>query len=362
MAGFIERAGLNVLFRFDPETAHRLAIRGLSLGVHAKAPPPPPILRTRVLGLDFPSPVGLAAGFDKNAEAVDGLLRLGFGFVEVGTVTPLPQAGNPRPRMFRLEADEAIINRLGFNNDGAETILARLAARRQGGIVGVNLGANRASTDRIADYVAGVDRFARHASYLVINISSPNTPGLRGLQDAESFETLLLRVVAARDEASNGGVTTPLLVKIAPDLDHGALEAIARIALTSGIDGIVVGNTTIARTGVSDVRLAGEAGGLSGRPLFQRATIMLARLRALVGPNLPLIGTGGVDTAEAALTKLLAGADLVQVYTGMVFRGHGIAARINARLAELLAERDFASPEDAVGRETDRWAAMRMPG
>ncbi|MCW5718000.1 MAG: quinone-dependent dihydroorotate dehydrogenase [Bauldia sp.] len=361
MAGFIERAGLNVLFRFDPETAHRLAIRGLSLGI-TKAPPPPPNLRTRVLGLDFPSPIGLAAGFDKNAEAVDGLLRLGFGFVEVGTVTPLPQAGNPKPRMFRLEADEAIINRLGFNNDGAETIAARLAARKPGGIVGVNLGANRASADRIADYVAGVDRFARIASYLVLNISSPNTPGLRGLQEAESFETLLLRAVAARDEAANGGTTTPLLVKIAPDLDDGALEAIARITVSSGIDGVVVGNTTLARTGLTDGRRAAEAGGLSGRPLFQRATIMLARLRKLIGPGLPLIGVGGVDTAEAALTKLLAGADLVQVYTGMIYRGHGIAARINARLAQLLAERDFASPEDAVGRETDRWAAMPLPG
>jgi dihydroorotate dehydrogenase len=361
MAGFVERLGLNVLFRFDPETAHRMAIRGLSLNVLPKAAAPPPTLRTRVLALDFPSPIGLAAGFDKNAEAVDGLLRLGFGFVEVGTVTPLPQPGNPKPRMFRVEADEAIINRLGFNNDGMDAVAARLAARRPGGIVGVNLGANKAAADRIADYVAGVHRFARLASYLVINVSSPNTPGLRSLQDADPFETLLLRVVAARDEAANGGVTTPILVKIAPDLDDGALAAIARIALSSGIDGIVLGNTTLARTGLTDTSQAGEPGGLSGRPLFQRATIMLARLRALVGPGMPLIGVGGVDTAEAALTKLLAGADLVQVYTAMIYRGHNIAARINLRLAELLAERDFASPEDAVGRETDRWAAMALP-
>ncbi len=251
MAGTLDRLARSVLFRFDPETAHRMAIRALSLGLVPGVDAPAPSLRRRLFDLDFPSPVGLAAGFDKNAEAVDGLLRLGFGFVEIGTVTPKPQPGNPKPRMFRLEADRAIINRLGFNNDGAAVIAARLQRRSGKGIVGVNIGANKDSPDRIADYVAGIEAFARLAGYLTINISSPNTPGLRDLQKADALGDLLQRAVAARDEATNGGRATPILLKIAPDLDPGELERIAETARGAGIDGMILTNTTLSRRGAA---------------------------------------------------------------------------------------------------------------
>lgn len=319
-----------LLFALDPETAHRVAIKALKAGIHPLAPAPDPRLRRRVLGLDFPNPVGLAAGFDKNGEVVDAALALGFGFVEVGTVTPQPQTGNPKPRMFRLTADRAIINRLGFNNEGHDAVHARLAARRRNGIVGVNLGANRDSTDRVADYVAGVERFADVADYLAINISSPNTPGLRDLQEREALTRLLDAIADARAGAAK---SPPVLVKIAPDLDEAALAAIAGTVVASGIDGMIVSNTTVARDGLIDRSHANEAGGLSGRPLFRRSTDMLARLRGLVGDSLALIGVGGIDSAEAARAKFAAGADLVQLYTGMVYEGPGLPSRIAAEIA-----------------------------
>ena len=288
--------GRKLLFGLDAERAHGLSIAGLKSGVPLCPPPVADVrLRVDIAGLSFPNPLGMAAGYDKNAEVPDALLKLGFGFAEVGTVTPKPQAGNPKPRIFRLVEDEAIVNRLGFNNEGHAAALAKLRDRKGGGIVGVNIGANKDSADRVGDYVLGVERFRDVASYLTVNISSPNTPGLRDLQARASLEELLGAVAAAR-----GDRATPIFLKIAPDLGDADLEDIAETVAANGIDGIIVSNTTLSRDGLTS-RLAQESGGVSGRPLFARSTIMLARMRHLVGPHLPLIGVGGVDTAEAAL-------------------------------------------------------------
>jgi dihydroorotate dehydrogenase len=322
-----------LLFGLDPETAHRAAIGALAIGAYVRAPAPDPKLRRRLLGLDFPNPIGLAAGFDKNAEVVDAALGLGFGFVEVGGVTPRPQIGNPRPRIFRVPGDKAIINRLGLNNDGYDAVHARLARRERRGIVGVNIGPNKDSPDRVADYVLGVKRFADVASYLAINVSSPNTPGLRDLQEKQA----LTRVLGAVAEARAGlPKPLPILVKIAPDLDDDALAAIAETAIDSGIDGMIVSNTTLSRAGIGDAKMAAEAGGLSGRPLFAPSNKLLTRARALVGDKLVLIGVGGIDSGTAARQKLAAGADLVQLYTGMVYEGPGLPGRIVAELGRAL--------------------------
>jgi dihydroorotate dehydrogenase len=343
------------LFALDPERAHRLALKAVSTGLVPHLPQPAdPRLQQRVLGLDFVNPLGLAAGFDKNAEAPNGLLALGFGFVEVGTVTPRPQGGNPRPRLFRLDRDEAIINRLGFNNDGYDVAYRRLAARRRRGIIGVNIGANRDSGDRITDYSAGVARFANVADYLVINVSSPNTPGLRDLQEHAALVTLLAAVTTARDHASK---RLPLLLKIAPDLEEAALAAIAETAVSAGVDGMIVANTTIAREGVGDITRAAESGGLSGRPLFRRSTAILASLRRLTAGRLVLVGVGGVDSPETAFAKIAAGADLIQLYTGLIFRGPNLPGVILRGLGVILRERGFASVAEAVGCEAERPAA-----
>jgi dihydroorotate dehydrogenase len=336
------------LFGLDAEAAHRMAIRALASGVMPRAPSPDPRLRRRLLGLDFPNPLGMAAGFDKNGEVPDAVLGLGFGFVEVGTVTPKPQKGNPAPRIFRLVEHEALINRLGFNNEGHDAVHARLAKRARRGIVGVNVGANKDSPDRIADYGLGVERFAGVADYITVNISSPNTPGLRNLHEANDLTALLRAVVAARDSAER---RVPLLVKISPDLDDDALEAVVRIARDSGVEGLIVTNTTVARDSVAGHPLAGEAGGLSGQPLFGKSTAMLAKVRRLAGSDLVLVGVGGVDSAEAAFAKILAGADLVQLYTGMVYRGPGLARHIVAGLPRLIAARQADSIAEAAGRD-----------
>jgi dihydroorotate dehydrogenase len=319
-----------LLFALDPETAHRAAITALAAGLHPRAPATDPRLKRTVMGLTFPNPVGLAAGFDKGAEVPDAALALGFGFVEIGSVTPRPQPGNPRPRMFRLPRDRAVINRLGFNSEGHDIVYGRLARRERRAIVGVNLGTNKDSTDRVADYVAGVRRFADVASYLAINISSPNTPGLRDLQEKEALARLLDGVANARARLAT---RVPMVVKIAPDLDDEALGAIAETVIVAGIDGMIVSNTTLSRAGVSDPKIAAESGGLSGRPLFAPSNKMLTRLRGMVGDQLVLIGTGGIDSATAARQKLAAGADLVQLYTGMIYAGPGLPARIVAGLA-----------------------------
>jgi dihydroorotate dehydrogenase len=321
------------LFALDPETSHRASIAALKAGLYPRAPASDARLKRKVMGLEFPNPVGLAAGYDKGGEVPDAALAMGFGFVEIGSVTPRPQPGNPTPRIFRLPDDRAVINRLGFNSEGHEAVYARLAKRPRRGIVGVNLGTNKDSKDRVADYVAGVRRFASVASYLAINISSPNTPGLRDLQEKDALARLLEGVANARAQAPG---RVPIVVKIAPDLDDDALAAVVETVVAAGIDGMIVSNTTLSRVGVSDPKLAAESGGLSGRPLFAPSNKMLTRVRRLAGDRLTLIGTGGIDSVDSARQKIAAGADLVQLYTGMIFEGPELPARIVAGLARAI--------------------------
>jgi dihydroorotate dehydrogenase len=338
--------------RLEPEAAHRLTIRVLHWGlVRAPSEDLDPRLATRLFGLDFPNPIGLAAGADKNAEAPDGALALGLGFVEVGTVTPMPQAGNPRPRLFRLAEDRAIINRMGFNNDGCDAVLARLSARRGGGIVGVNIGANRDSADRIGDYVTGLAAFAPVASYVTVNVSSPNTPGLRDLQARSELENLVARLGETRTELAR---PVPILVKIAPDLDRDALAAIVDVCLAGGIDGIIVSNTTVSRPPLRSAH-AGEAGGLSGRPLFDLSTRTLAATFRLVGGRIPLIGVGGIDSADAAWAKITAGASLVQLYTALAFEGPELVTAIRRGLSRRLDEHKMTRSPQAVGTNAEAW-------
>jgi dihydroorotate dehydrogenase len=331
-----------LLFRLDAEDAHALT---LALLARMPAPQPPkhdPLLRTRIAGLEFPSPVGLAAGFDKDARAWRQMLGFGFGFVEVGTLTPLPQAGNPRPRIFRLREDRAVINRLGFNNGGIEAALARLAPNP---LLGVNVGANKDSADRIADYANAVARVRDVAAWITLNISSPNTPGLRGLQGAELPELL-----AAAGEA-RGLSGPPLFLKVAPDLDHAQVEAIAAAALGGPVAALIVGNTTVARPQPLRSRHAAESGGLSGRPLFEPSTAVLRSFARQLRGQLPLIGAGGVDSAEAAYAKIRAGATLVQLYTGLVYEGPALPRRIGRGLADLLRRDGYPSVTAAVGAD-----------
>ncbi len=337
-----------VLRQIEPERAHGLAIAALRRGLVLPAcPVDAPSLRSQVWGLDFANPLGVAAGFDKNAQAVAGLRRLGLGFVETGTITPRPQAGNPRPRVFRLEQQEALINRLGFNNEGLSVVAARLSAlQRRGCPIGANVGPNRDSPDPLADCAQGVRTLAGCVDYLVINVSSPNTPGLRALQAGEQMRRLWQAVQEARREAA---VRTPLLIKIAPDLDADALTEIAAVALEVGVDGIIATNTTIERPQDLDPRYRGEAGGLSGRPLFHRSTAVLAALYRLTGGAIPLIGVGGVASGADAYAKIRAGASLVQLYTALVYQGPALIPRCLRALKDLLERDGFASVSAAVG-------------
>ncbi|AZO09819.1 MULTISPECIES: quinone-dependent dihydroorotate dehydrogenase [unclassified Mesorhizobium] len=355
----LDRIGQKLLFSFDPETAHGLSIAALRCGLPvASRAPHDARLEVRLCGLDFPNPLGMAAGYDKNAEVPDALLGLGFGFAEVGTITPLPQPGNPKPRIFRLTADEAVINRLGFNNEGHEAAERRLAARkRRGGIVGVNIGANKDSADRIGDYERGVTRFARYASYLTVNISSPNTPGLRNMQAREQLGELLSRVTAARAASS---VQPPVFLKIAPDLVDAELEDVAAEVIEKKIEGVIVSNTTLARTGLRRTTAASETGGLSGRPLFERSTAVLARMRKLLGPEIAIIGVGGVDSAETALEKIRAGADLVQLYTGMIYAGPALPGRIVAGMVRLVEKERLKSIAALRDTRCQHWAAKSL--
>jgi len=335
------------LFALDAETAHRLTIAGLKTGLAPAAGPDDPLLAVSLWGLRFPNPIGMAPGFDKNAEVPDALLKLGFGFVEVGTVTPRPQAGNPRPRLFRLKEDRAVINRMGFNNDGLEAVRVRLARRRAlPGLIGGNVGANKDSEDRIADYVTAIRGILGLVSYITINISSPNTPGLRALQIRDSLAELIGRCLEAR-----GADTTPLLVKVAPDLTDADVEDIAAVALESGIDGLIVSNTTITRPDTLRSPNRSEAGGLSGAPLFEASTAMLRRFHGLVGHRMPLIGVGGVASGADAYAKIRAGASLVQLYSSLVYEGPGLVGRIKRELGDLLRRDNFASVQDAVGAD-----------
>lgn len=349
------------LFCLDPEAAHRLAIAALKTGLLPAAPACDPRLACEVAGMRFPNAVGLAAGFDKNAEVADAVLAQGFGFAEAGSLTPRPQAGNPRPRQFRLATERAVINRMGFNNAGHAAALALLQGRAQrGGIVGVNVGANKDSADRAGDYVAGVETFWRVASYFAANISSPNTPGLRDLQAADRLADLLARLDSARDRlAKETGLARPIFVKLAPDLTEAEIGEIAAVIAASRVDGAIVSNTTLSRHGVENSRHRGEAGGLSGRPLFTRSTAVLARFR-LALPDKVLIGAGGVEDAATARAKIEAGADLVQLYTAMIYRGPRIAEEISAGLAAMLDAEGAPSPAVWKGRRAGEWAAQAI--
>lgn len=361
MIGLVDRLARRVLHGLEAEDAHALALKALRFVPFPPAGADDPRLTVEAFGMKFPNPVGSAAGFDKNGEVIDAALRAGFGFVEVGTVTPRPQAGNPRPRIFRLPADQGVINRLGFNNDGHAALVARLRARAgRAGIVGVNIGANKDSEDRAADYVAGIGAFAAHAGYFTVNISSPNTPGLRDLQQARALDDLLARVLEARDRMASVQ-RRPVLLKIAPDLALADLDEVVTVARRRGIDGMIVSNTTVSRPlWLQESSIASETGGLSGRPLFPLATRVLAESFVRVEKAFPLIGVGGIDSGAAALAKIRAGATLVQLYSGMVYHGLGLVKDIKRYLRT-----QFARPQaiplagqvgaDAAARTREPW-------
>ena len=367
MIDLLDELARRLLYALDPEDAHRLAIRMLQFAPMWPHLPPQPRddrrLAIRVFGLNFPNPIGLAAGFDKNAEVPDALLRAGFGFVEVGTITPLPQPGNPHPRLFRLDADAAIINRLGFNSDGADAVLRRLAARaRAGGIVGINVGANKDAADRVADYVRLIERFAAVASYVTINISSPNTPGLRDMQQSRVLDDLLARAIDARERAAPQAGPTPILLKIAPDLSLADLDDVVGIARGRRVDGMIVGNTTVARPAqLRETEKANEPGGLSGRPLLPLADRMLAETYVRVEGVFPLVGAGGVDSGASALGKIRAGASLIQVYSGLVFRGLSLLGEIKRALVAALDRNGAQSLGDYVGSDAAAVTAEPWP-
>jgi dihydroorotate dehydrogenase len=354
---------LPLLRWFDPEDAHRLAIQGLRLLPPMRPRPDDPKLAVRAFGLNFPNPLGMAAGFDKSAEVPDALLRLGFGFVEIGSVTPKPQGGNPRPRLFRLERDEAVVNRMGFNNDGADTVLRRLANRAHlAGIVGVNVGANKDSPDRIADYVGLIETFAPVASYFTVNVSSPNTPGLRNLQQAAALDDLLAKVIDARERVRQNAGDSPVLLKIAPDLTLNELDDVVHIARSRRVDGMIVGNTTIARSSsLREQNRAKEQGGLSGRPLFRLSTRMVAETYVRAEGAFPLVGVGGIDSGGAALTKIRAGASLIQLYSSLIYKGLGLVEDIKRDLSSTLLRTGRDSLTEIVGVDAANITAEDWP-
>ncbi len=355
----LARPLLNAL---DPEQAHELTLRSMEAGIYPRSTAPDDSrLAASAWGLAFPNPLGIAAGFDKDARVVAAVLGMGLGFAEIGTVTPRPQQGNPRPRVFRLLGDRALINRLGFNNGGHAAALARLQRHPLSGIVGVNVGANKDAPDRAADYVEGIRCFYDVASFFSVNVSSPNTPGLRDLQAPAALDDLLARVLAARAELTAAGKPRrPVVVKLAPDLAEADLEPVVGVLVSRGVDGIAVSNTTLSRLGVSDSARGRESGGLSGRPLFHRSTVMLARVYRLTQGRIPLIGIGGIDSGAAAIAKIEAGATLLQLYTGLVFEGPGLVARIKQDLVQYAAREKLARIGDATGRRAEDWAARPL--
>ncbi len=350
------------LFALDPERAHEVSLRALEAGIYLRdTTPADPRLAQSVYGLAFPNPIGIAAGFDKDARVPNPVLGIGCGFAEVGTITPKPQIGNPKPRVFRLLSDHAVINRLGFNNGGHAAALARLDARPKRGIVGVNIGANKDTEDKAADYVLGLATFNAVASYFAVNISSPNTPGLRDLQAPAALDALLGRVMAERERlVARGGPRRPVVVKIAPDIADADLAPVIERMLANRVDGIAVSNTTLARVDLSDQVTARERGGLSGRPLFHRATVTLARVHQLTGGKIPLIGIGGIDSGAAALAKIEAGATLIQLYTGLIYEGPTLLAAIKATLSSTLDREKLADIGALVGRRASEWAARSI--
>lgn len=353
------------LFALEPETAHRLSIMALKSGALPRCPATlDQRLAVEAAGLAFANPIGIAAGFDKNGEVPMEILRLGFGFAEIGSVTPKPQQGNPKPRIFRLPADNGVINRLGFNNDGHEEVLKRLSALTDNrpGPIGVNVGANKDSKHRISDYALGIEMFYPVADYFTVNISSPNTPGLRDLQARGNLAALLEAVLAARQaQCAAGQVQKPVFLKVAPDLQADDLADISELAQEHRLDGLIVSNTTLSRDGLTPAPHVGEAGGVSGRPLFERSTIMLAKLRQMVGPDMTIIGVGGVDSAESALEKIRAGADLVQLYTGFVYRGPGLIRTILTGLAKAVDREGAQGIADLRDTGLQAWADKPVP-
>ena len=349
----IERAGMALMHRMDPEAAHGLALKALNAGL-ASLPGviTSPRLATTLAGMALPNPVGLAAGFDKNAVAMAALSRAGFGFLELGAATPRPQPGNPKPRLFRLTEDRAVINRFGFNNDGAEAIAARLAARKPGAVpVGLNLGANKDSTDRAADFSRVLAVCGPYVDFATVNVSSPNTEKLRDLQGRAALAALLAGVMETRASLAR---PIPIFLKIAPDLSPAEIEDVAEVALTSGISGLIATNTTLSRDGLASPH-RDQAGGLSGAPLFEKSTRVLARLSHLTEGRLPIIGVGGISSAEQALIKICAGASAVQLYSALAYQGLGLVAEIAQGLDRLLAQQGFANVADAVGTDRGRW-------
>ena len=376
MIGLFDGLIRPLLRTLDPEDAHSLTLKMLKFAPRFGIVADDKRLAMRAFALNFPNPVGMAAGFDKNAEVPDALLRVGFGFVEVGTITPLPQAGNPRPRVFRLEADGGVINRLGFNSQGADAALKRLAARAGtsssatstgggvwgGGIVGINVGANKDAPDRVADYVRLIERFASVANYVAVNVSSPNTPGLRDLQQAAVLDDLLARVVDARERVAENAGPTPVLLKIAPDLSLSALDDIVGIARSRRVEGMIVGNTTLSRPpSLREAEIAKQSGGLSGRPLFPLATRMLAETYVRVEGVFPLIGAGGIDSGASAVAKFRAGASLIQLYSALVFRGLGLVGEIKAALIAALEHDRLDNLNDLVGTDAAAMTAEPWP-
>jgi dihydroorotate dehydrogenase len=358
MIGWLAALAKPLLFRLDPETAHHMTIQALRLLPPVSPQPDDKRLATGAFGLTFSNPLGLAAGFDKNAEVPEHMARLGFGFIEIGTVTPRPQSGNQRPRLFRLVADEAAINRFGFNNEGHAGVHQRLLQHPcDSAPLGINLGTNKDAADRAADYVAGIEAFADLASYFTINVSSPNTPGLRDLQAADALDDLLARVLEARDRAAELYGRKPLLLKIAPDLSMQELDAIVTTARSKKIDGLIISNTTVTRPPSLASKAQTEVGGLSGKPLFTLSTRLLAEAYLRVERQFPLIGVGGVDGAATAFAKIEAGATLVQLYTALVFHGPKLIGEIKRGLLRLLDEKDYPRLADATGTGALDWAS-----
>ncbi len=346
----------DALLRMDPETAHGATITALRLGLAPQQDrPDPPELATSLCGLDLKNPVGMAAGFDKNAEVPRPLALMGFGMVEIGTVTPRPQQGNPKPRLFRLPQADGVINRMGFNNEGHDAAFERLRGLRVPAALGVNIGANKDSEDFVADYVLGVRRFADLADYLTVNISSPNTPGLRNLQSDEALRRLLGEVLSARAKAKT---RVPVLLKIAPDLDEAGMDAVARVILDTDLDGLIVSNTTISRDAVAGLEHADEAGGLSGKPLFALSTQRLAQMRQRVG-TLPIVGVGGIHSPQTALQKFEAGANAVQLYSALVFGGLDLLDRIKRGLVAGVRSAGKSNIAELVGSKTQEWSSGR---
>jgi len=348
----LEKVGLALLHRVDPERAHGLSIKALKMGlVPAPGPVTSPRLRTTLAGLELPNPVGLAAGYDKNAEALAPLARSGFGFIEVGAATPRPQPGNPKPRLFRLTEDRAAINRFGFNNEGMEAIADRLARRPKDAVIGLNLGANKDSEDRAGDFARVLSCCGAHLDFATVNVSSPNTEKLRDLQGKAALTALLSGVMQARDALAR---PIPVFLKIAPDLSEAELADIAGVAREVKLDAIIATNTTLSRDGLTSAH-RGEAGGLSGAPLFEKSTRVLARLSALTEGAIPLIGVGGISSAEDAYAKIRAGASAVQLYTALVYRGMSLVPQIAHGLDALLARDGFANVAEAVGSKREDW-------